>query len=58
MKLVQLFERVPQTQDEYEKANAESDEKDKKRLQAELQRALLDGDDEKADEIRDVLKDF
>lgn len=58
MKLSQLLEREPSTQAEYEAANAASDAADRKRLQHELQAALLDGDDEKAAEIRSVLKDM
>lgn len=58
MRLTHLFERVPTTQAEYEAANAADDAADRKRLQRELETALLNGDDEKADEIRSVLKDM
>jgi hypothetical protein len=58
MKLSQLFEQVPRTQAEYEVANAADEAKDRKRLQRELETALLNGDDEKADELRSVLKDM
>lgn len=58
MKLSQLFEQVPRTQAEYEAANAADEAKDRKRLQQELETALLNGDDEKADELRSVLKDM
>jgi MoxR-like ATPase len=57
MKLFQLHERVPTTQAEYEAANAKDAAEDKKRLQHALDKALLDGDDERAEELRDALKE-
>lgn len=57
MKLVHLLEE-PQTQAEYEAANAKDAAEDSARLHAELQQALLDGDDEKATELRAVLREI
>jgi hypothetical protein len=57
MKLTHLLE-TPQTQAEYEAANAKDAKEDSERLHAALQQAILDGDAEKEAELRAVIKEM
>lgn len=57
MKVAQLLE-APQTQAEYEAANAKDAAEDSERLHAALQQAILDGDEEKEVELRAVIKEL